>query len=95
MDGHLSMRNTSGKWLPGDPETNSEFTPENGWLEYDKCFLLGQFWPIFQVLYLKMDGWNTFSFFFGGNFGLFFKCELLVSGRVFRAPFLQISVLCL
>ena len=22
------------------PETNSEFTPENGWLEYD-CFLLG------------------------------------------------------
>ena len=27
------------------PETNSEFTPENGWLEYD-CFLLG--WPIFR-----------------------------------------------
>ena len=23
------------------PETNSEFTPENGWLE-DDCFLLGQ-----------------------------------------------------
>ena len=23
-----------------DPETNSEFTPENGWLEYDP-FLLG------------------------------------------------------
>ena len=22
------------------PETNSEFTPENGWLEYD-CFMLG------------------------------------------------------
>ena len=27
------------------PETNSEFTPENGWLEYD-CFPLG--WPIFR-----------------------------------------------
>ena len=26
-------------------ETNSEFTPENGWLEYDR-FLLG--WPIFR-----------------------------------------------
>ena len=28
-----------------DPETNSEFTPENGWLEYAR-FLLG--WPIFR-----------------------------------------------
>ena len=28
------------------PETNSEFTPENGWLEYD-CFLLGM--AYFQV----------------------------------------------
>ena len=27
------------------PETNSKFTPENGWLEYDS-FLLG--WPIFR-----------------------------------------------
>ena len=27
------------------PETNSKFTPENGWLEYE-CFLLG--WPIFR-----------------------------------------------
>ena len=27
------------------PESNSEFTPENGWLEYER-FLLG--WPIFR-----------------------------------------------
>ena len=32
------------KLLPHPPETNSKFTPENGWLEYD-CFLLG--WLIF------------------------------------------------
>ena len=31
--------------LPTLPETNSEFTPENGWLEYDRFLLL---WPIFR-----------------------------------------------
>ena len=24
------------------PETNSKFAPENGWLEYCTCFLLGR-----------------------------------------------------
>ena len=27
---------------PTLPETNSKFAPENGWLEYDEIFLLGQ-----------------------------------------------------
>ena len=30
------------------PETNSEFTPENGWLEYDPASFLGQKGPIFR-----------------------------------------------
>ena len=44
------------------PETNSEFTPKNGWLEYDS-FLLG--WPIFrgELLVLGRVG----QFFFGGG----------------------------
>ena len=48
-----SLKNTKGHWEePGSlflryplPETNSEFTPENGWLE-DDPFLLGR--PIFR-----------------------------------------------
>ena len=31
-----------GNNLPWDPETNSEFTPKNGWLE-DECFPFGMF----------------------------------------------------
>ena len=36
--GYVSFRGGIEKIAP--PETNSEFTPENGWLEY-KPFLLG------------------------------------------------------
>ncbi len=35
-----------------DPETNSKFAPENGWLEYF-CFLLG--WPIFRCELLVLE----------------------------------------
>ena len=47
-----------------DPETNSKFAPENGWLEYDR-FLLG--WPTFRgyvsfregTMYKKLESANN------------------------------------
>ena len=36
-----------GEFTRENPETNSEFRPENGWLEYD-CFLLFPLQPIFR-----------------------------------------------
>ena len=42
------------------PETNSEFTPENGWLEYDR-FLLG--WPILRCYVSCREGMIRARFF--------------------------------
>ena len=33
--------------------------------------------------HLTMDGWKMIHFLFGGNFGLFVRCELLGAGSVF------------
>ena len=53
------------------PETNSEFTPENGWLEYDS-FLLG--WPIFRC-YVSFRECSVFEIVF-----------YLSSHSIFRQP---------